>query len=55
LLAQHVGHQYLADGVQVQPGRSCLLGDLRQNPIDVLHHFPLLEEILALDAHGFAH
>ena len=29
------------------------VGDFRQNPIDVLHHFPLLEEIDALDAHGF--
>ena len=31
-----------------------LWSDFRQNAIDVLHHFPLLEEIRFLDAHGFA-
>src|SRR5262247_3262700 len=46
-----MGNQHLADTFQVQPGRNRLSGDFSQHPIDVLHHLPLLEEIITLDVH----
>src|SRR4029450_13919081 len=46
-------HNYhLADAFEVQPGRGRLAGDFSQHPVDVLHHLPLLEEIITLDVHG---
>ena len=54
LLLQHMGNEYFANALQVQPGFRHLPGYFRQNAIDVLHHFPLLEEIRLFDAHGLA-
>ena len=55
LFAENVRHQHFANGFQLQAGHGRMPGNFRQNPIDVLHHLPLFEQICLLNTHGFAH
>jgi hypothetical protein len=47
---KHVA-KHVADAFEIQPSYDRLSGDLHQHPIEVLHHLPLLEEIITLDIH----
>src|SRR5262245_32755913 len=49
-----MGNKHLADTFQVQPSCNRLSGDFSQHPINVLHHLPLLEEVITLDVHRLA-
>jgi hypothetical protein len=45
LLAEHVSDHHLTDGLEVEARDLGTAAQIREHPIDVLHHFPLLEEV----------